>query len=103
MSKLQVKGQNMPEDRKFTVHQLLVDYKKRVDEDNPEIVFLRGNSTAQKKIVDDLNELIDDHFPKNGKKPKELEWHKVHKIVERLWQNLTSCALNNIDPNSKGN
>ena len=93
----------MSEDRKFTVHELLTDYKKRVDKEKPEIVFLQDNPTVKHKIVSDLDKLITEHFPKNEEGTNERKWHKVHKIVESLWQNLTSCALNSIDPNSKGN
>jgi len=91
----------MPEDKNFTVNKLLTHYKKRIGDNK--IVFLQANPTVKDKIVHDLDDLTDNHFPKIEKKPEELEWHKVHKIVERLWQDLTSCALNSIDPNSKGN
>ena len=98
----------MSEDREFTVPKLLTAYKKRVGNNKgSEIVFLQGNSTVRVEIVKDLDELIK-YFPNKEPAPKEQEqeerkWHKVHVIVERLWQKLTSCALNSIDPNSKGN
>ena len=90
----------MPDDKMFTVPKLLTDYKKRVAKKNSEIVFLRNYPTVRDKIVEDLNILRGkDYFPKKEKKLKELNWHEVHKIVERLWQNLVSCAINSIDPN----
>ncbi|MBA7520637.1 hypothetical protein ES705_12733 [subsurface metagenome] len=90
--------EDIEDNAKFTVRDLLVKYKDRVD--NSKIQFLQNKSPEKDEIIIDLSKLIEEF---KDEIISEKNWAKVHKIGQRLWKNLISCALNNIDPNSKGN
>lgn len=76
-----------------------------------DIQFLEKGSKEQKDVLKELSNLIDKF--QNAKKEKaesgeggiskHLNWYETHKTGRELWERLISCALNNIEPYSKGN
>jgi len=89
---------------KLKILDLLIKYEKWVK--RGEIQFLKTNSKGQKKILGLVNDLISDVKEATGKKgglSVNLDWHKTHKKGQDLWESLASAALNDIDPDSKGN
>ncbi len=51
-----------------------------------------------------IKELKNNFFPAGGGENRgEEDWYKLHEDGTRLWHDLASCALNDIDENSKGN
>ena len=89
--------------KKLNVPQLLTNYKNWVEKG--EIQFLPKDSPEQQKILSLLEDLkLDfDEASKKGSLSQHLDWREAHKKGVALWHNLASFALNNIDPNSKGN
>ncbi len=93
---------------KITVLQLLKKYEKWVEKG--EIQFLQKNSKKQKTVLGFVKGLRQDFQVATDKQKKEkndisenLTWHKTHEKGRELWQELASGALNDIDPDSKGN
>lgn len=71
-----------------------------------EIQFLKNGSKAQSEILRLLKDLITDFKEaekKAGDLSENLDWAKTHNKGRKLWENLASASLNNIDCDSKGN
>lgn len=93
---------------KITVLNLLKAFKNLVEKDK--LQFLKSDSGHSKKeVLKPLNELLGqfekaDAQKKAGKGLSDaLDWHEAHKTGEKLWRQLISAALNDIDPEQKGN
>jgi hypothetical protein len=93
---------------KITVLNLLKAFKNLVEKDK--LQFLKSDSGHSKKdVLKPLNELLSqfekaDAQKKAGKGLSDaLDWHEAHKIGKKLWEQLISAALNDIDPEQKGN
>lgn len=68
------------------------------------IQFLKTKA-SRKKILQYITELKTavENAEKKGDRSRNLNWYEAHKIGRKLWEELASAALNDIDPNSKGN
>jgi len=88
----------------LNVLSLLKKYQGWVDKD--QIQFLKKGSSEQKDILELLKDIISD-FTRATEKPgdlsENLDWREAHKKGRDLWHDLASSALNNIEPDSKGN
>jgi len=89
--------------KKLNVLELLKNYQNLVKKGK--IQFLQKNTPEQQNILQLLNDLISDfsEASKKGDLSTNLDWQDAHKKGRDLWQELASNALNDIDPNSKGN
>lgn len=74
-----------------------------------EIQFLKKEED-RKDVLDILNQLLSKFSEASGKQKNgendlsdPLNWSELHKIGRSLWEKLLSCALKDIDPESKGN
>ncbi len=92
----------------FTVLSLLGEYKGYVEEGS--IQFLRKGQADVGRLLLDLIEVFGGEVKngkvvkkKKGKDSDKIDWYEAHKTGRELWHKLASCALNSIDPNSKGN
>lgn len=87
----------------LNVLELLNNYKGWVEKGK--IQFLQNNPPEQKHILHLLDDFISDFAValKKGDLSSNLDWQVAHKKGRALWQKLASCALNDIDPDSKGN
>jgi len=92
---------------KITVYGLLQKFEIWVKKG--EIQFLKKEED-RKEVLNLLKELLSifseaaDKQKKDGKDLSELlDWFDVHKKGKSLWKKLISCALNDIDAESKGN
>lgn len=92
---------------KITVYGLLNKFEVWVKKG--EIQFLKKEDD-RKEVLYLLRELLAtfsdaaDQQKKGGKDLSELlDWFDVHQKGKSLWEKLLSCALNDIDPESKGN
>jgi len=89
---------------KITVLGLFLKYKDWVKKG--EIQFLSKNQNWQKDVISIVEELIWDFrkaTEKGGELSENLDWAETHEKGRELWGKLISCALNDIDKNSKGN
>lgn len=89
--------------KKLNVLELLNNYKGWVEKGK--IQFLKNNTPEQQNILHLLDDLISDFAAasRKGELSLNLDWQVAHKKGRDLWQSLASIALNNIDPDSKGN
>jgi hypothetical protein len=101
-----IAGEQKRKMKKFEVLTLLREYKKWVE--NGDVEFLKGRNEKE-DVVMSLEKLID-AFSRAKRKAgsrgnisEHLKWHEVHEEGRQLWRKLASYALNNLDPNSKGN
>jgi len=88
----------------MTISYLIERYKKWVENGN--IQFLKKGTREQTIIlnfVKDLHAKIKDADGKPGGLSKNLDWHETHISGEKLWKELISFALRDIDVESKGN
>jgi len=86
---------------KLDVSRLLEKYKEWVDKEK--INFLKKSSDRE-NISKQVEELKNKHFSDGGRKNRgEEDWYQLHEDGTTLWRDLASCALNDIDENSKGN
>ena len=86
---------------KLDVRILLDKYKEWVDSEK--IKFLK-NSADREKISKQVEELKNAFFPAgDGEDRGDKDWYALHEAGTRLWHDLASYALNDIDENSKGN
>lgn len=93
---------------KITVLELLKKYEKWVKQGK--IQFLGKGLSQQKEVLRNLKPLVTD-FEEATKKQRQglgelsenLDWHDTHKKGVELWKSLTSSALKNLSPVSKGN
>jgi len=87
---------------KITVPKLLRKYRGWVRKGH--IQFLKNGSAEQKDILKLLGGLIVDFdkASKGGDISENLDWYEAHEKGKKLWHALSSYALNNIDPSSKG-
>lgn len=89
---------------KITILVLLNKFSEWVSKGD--IQFLEKGSKEQKKVLDKVKPLISDveeASKKRGSLSENIDWHETHKKGKELWEVLASNALNNIDPDSKGN
>ncbi|MFC2152183.1 hypothetical protein ACFLSE_06605 [Bacteroidota bacterium] len=88
---------------KITVVGLLKKYKNWITKD--EIQFLHNNSEGKKEVLNIIEELILDISKANreGELSENLDWSDTHEKGRNLWEKLASCALNDLDQDSKGN
>lgn len=89
--------------KNLTVPDLLSRYQEWVEA--CEIQFLQKGSYQQNKILDLVKAIRSDFAAAEhrGSISENLDWREAHKKGRELWQLLASCALNFIDPDSKGN
>ena len=82
---------------------LLEKYKGWVK--NGEIQFLQNNPEGKVEILSLVENLIKDisSASKKGELSVNLDWADTHKDGRKLWETLASCALNDLDQDSKGN
>ena len=88
----------------ISILNLLINYEKWVKKG--QIQFLKNNQKAEKKVLELVNDLISDFREATGKEGGlsiNLDWHRTHMKGQDLWEHLASAALNDIDPDSKGN
>jgi len=87
---------------KITVLKLLEKYRSWVSKGH--IQFLRNRSAEQDDILRLLKDLIADFdkASKSGNVSENLDWYEAHEKGKKLWHALSSYALKNIDPSSKG-
>ena len=88
----------------ITVLSLLKKYAEWVK--NGKIQFLEKNSNEQITILLLTQSLIldfEEATKKDGDISGNLDWYKTHQTGKKLWHELASYSLKNIDPDSKGN
>ena len=92
---------------KITIYALLKKFDVWVKKG--EIQFLKKEEDRNEvlDLVEKLLSIFSEALDKQTKDEKDLsellDWFDVHKKGQSLWEKLLSCALNDIDPESKGN
>ncbi len=88
---------------KLSVLKLLKEYETLVKKGD--IQFLKPKTEQQGSVLELIAELIVDftEATEKGDLSVHLDWHVAHTKGRELWKQLASCALNSIDPGSKGN
>lgn len=107
MAKKKTKGKKIQMEE-IEILELLEKYENWLK--NDKIQFLKKGTEKHKEILGQIRKLIKDFQKAKEEAENEekelsetLDWFETHKKGTELWKNLASCALKDIDPESKGN